>query len=134
MLETIEISRSVRGTNGRSVTWTGPIIQRLKDKVEVTDDLPGELKHTKTSLGVWRIAPELWRMQDPTGSAASFMLLDDRAFNLDTRTSKPFNFYSDDHPARLQRPSRAQRRRQVRGERDVPPHALGPLHDVGHGP
>jgi hypothetical protein len=93
MLETIEISRSVRGTNGRSVTWTGPIIQRLKDKVEVTDDLPGELKYTRKNLGVWRIAPELWRMQDPTGSAASFMLLDDRAFNLDTRTSKPFNFY-----------------------------------------
>jgi hypothetical protein len=93
MLESIELSRSVRGENGNSVTWTGPIIQRLKDKVDASVELPDGLGRARKRLGVWRIAPELWRMQDPDGKSASFMLLDHRAFGLDTRTSKPFNLY-----------------------------------------
>ncbi len=93
MLESIELSRSVRGENGASVTWTGPIIQRLKDKVDASAKLPDGLGRARKRLGVWRIAPELWRMQDPEGKSASFMLLDHRAFSLDTRTSKPFNLY-----------------------------------------
>jgi hypothetical protein len=92
-LESIEISRSVRGENGKQVTWTGPIIQRLADKVEVSAELPDGLGRSKKELGVWRIAPELWRMQDPDGKAASFMLLDDRAFSLSVNSSEPFNVY-----------------------------------------
>jgi hypothetical protein len=94
MLESIELSRSVRGENGKSVTWTGPIIQRLKDKVDASEKLPDGLNRAVTDLGVWRIAPELWRMQVPEkGKAASFMLLDDRAFSLSSRDSVPFNLY-----------------------------------------
>jgi hypothetical protein len=44
-------------------------------------------------LGLWRIAPELWRMQDADGKAASFMLLDERAFELSGLSPDPFNLY-----------------------------------------
>ena len=94
ILSNVELSRTVRAENGKgTAVWTGPIIQRLKDKVDVSADLPDGLGRANKRLGVWRIAPELWRMQDPAGPAASFMLLDERAFELSTRSSEPFNFY-----------------------------------------
>ncbi len=94
MLEHIELTRTVRDEAGTgSMTWTGPIIQRLRDRVEVSKGLPDGLDRSKAELGVWMIAPELWRMQDSRGPSASFMLLDRRAFELSSNTSEPFNLY-----------------------------------------
>ncbi len=94
MLEHIELTRTVRDESGSgSITWTGPIIQRLRDRVEVSKGLPDGLGRSKAELGVWMIAPELWRMQDARGPSASFMLLDRRAFELSSHTSEPFNLY-----------------------------------------
>ena len=95
ILENVRLKRTVRSEDGKSlVTWEGPIIQRLKDKIDVETKLPRDYGLTsRHELGLWRIAPELWRMQDPKGQSASFMLLDERAFELSGRSSDPFNLY-----------------------------------------
>ena len=95
MLENVRLKRTVRSEDGKSlVTWEGPIIQRLKDRIDVETKLPRDYGLTsRHELGLWRIAPELWRMQDADGKAASFMLLDERAFSLSGLSPDPFNLY-----------------------------------------
>ena len=94
MLEKVRLRRTVRSEDGKTTSvWEGPIIQRLRDRVEVSKGLPDGLGRSKAELGVWMIAPELWRMQDARGPSASFMLLDRRAFELSSHTSEPFNLY-----------------------------------------
>jgi hypothetical protein len=95
ILEHVRLRRTVRSEDGRSmVTWEGPIIQRLADTIDVEAELPSGYELTNRSeLGIWRIAPELWRMQDAAGPSAGFMLIDERAFELSGRSSDPFNLY-----------------------------------------
>jgi hypothetical protein len=95
MLERVRLRRTVRSEDGKTTsTWEGPIIQRLDDRIDTQRELPGGLGGvTRTTLHVWRVAPELWRMQDASGESASFMLLDERAFALSVRSSEPFNLY-----------------------------------------
>ncbi len=95
MLERVRLRRTVRSEDGKTTsTWEGPIIQRLDDRIDTQRELPGGLGGvTRTTLHVWRVAPELWRMQDAGGESASFMLLDERAFSLSVRSSEPFNLY-----------------------------------------
>ncbi len=95
MLEKVRLRRTVRSEDGKTTSvWEGPIIQRLDDRIDTQTELPGGLGGvTRTTLHVWRVAPELWRMQDAGGASASFMLLDERAFSLSVRSSEPFNLY-----------------------------------------
>jgi len=98
MLERIWMKRRVRvydELTGKvsSMTWEGPLIQRLDGSVSL-EDLPDSYGMTSRSrLGMWRIAPELWRMQDPSTNVAAFMLIDQRAFRLDGLSSDIFNLY-----------------------------------------
>ncbi len=71
-----------------TIEWEGPLVQRLEDKISITSEHSGEFRGGK--MGVWRLAPALWRMRELESGAASFMLIDQRAFLMDTDA---FNLY-----------------------------------------
>ncbi len=76
--------------------WEAPLVQRLQDTFTIStfgDDAPMVLRRARSPLHMWRINPDLWSMRTPDSGNASFMLLDERAFGLETRTSEPFNLY-----------------------------------------
>ena len=90
-LSQITLCRTVvtYGKKGRkTVEWEGPLVQRLEDKISITSEHSGEFRGGK--MGVWRLAPALWRMRELESGAASFMLIDQRAFLMDTDA---FNLY-----------------------------------------
>ncbi len=73
------------------MSFQAPIVQRLQDQIRVTSDQSGGLR--AGTYNVWRLDKNLWRLRNPKGPTASFMLLDERAFRLETRSSEPFNLY-----------------------------------------
>jgi hypothetical protein len=89
-LESIELERRIR-THGGEAIFQGPVVQRLKGTIKVSSDHAGDLR--SGTYKVWRLDPDLWRLRNPQGESASFMLIDQRAFNLETRSSEPFNLY-----------------------------------------
>ncbi len=100
-LETIELSRTyteVDQVTGKRVQrrHTAPIVHRLPDRIELTEELTrGEF--AKTTAYLWRIPDYVWQMCQPGSGVENFMLLDARAFQLDSHlaqmTSEPFNLY-----------------------------------------
>lgn len=74
--------------------WSGPIIQQLQDRLELKIEDREGLAEQQTFQS-WLIARELWDMtqSQDKGGMPSFMLLDQRAFQLDESDSTPFNLY-----------------------------------------
>jgi hypothetical protein len=87
------ITRGPRRTRVEA-EWSGPIIQRLQDKLELKIEDREGLAEQQTFQS-WLIAKELWDMtqSQDNGGMPSFMLLDQRAFQLDESDSTPFNLY-----------------------------------------
>lgn len=76
------------------VDWSGPIIQRLQDKIELKVEQREGIADQQT-LQSWLVAKELWNMTRPKkmGGMPAFMLIDQRAFLMDASDSTPFNLY-----------------------------------------
>ena len=98
VLETFILHREIRGRDekGRKidVKWSGPIIEPRKARLELTiSEREGLSEHHVFQS--WSIAKELWEMtlSEDDGGTPAFMLLDQRAFELDARSSLPFNLY-----------------------------------------
>jgi hypothetical protein len=98
LLENFVLHREVKGRDehGRKTTirWKGPIIEAKKSQIELEiEDREGLSEHHVYQS--WSIAKPLWEMTLPEdqGGTPSFMLLDERAFELDDRSSLPFNLY-----------------------------------------
>lgn len=99
-LEKMYLERSVLQlgkNNGRnSVILRAPLIQQLADEYEINDATPEMLRRSER-VHVWRMAPDLWRMCNPNSGVASYMLIDQKAFELDSslkkQNSDPFNLY-----------------------------------------
>ena len=86
-------SRDVRGSKVE-LKWSGPIIESRKSRLELTvEQREGMSEHHVFES--WSVAKELWDMTIPErdGGTPSFMLIDERAFALDDRSSLPFNLY-----------------------------------------
>jgi len=98
LLQNFFLHRQVKGRDeqGRRVElkWSGPIIETRRARLELTMDQRERLSehHVFQSFS---ISKELWEMTLPEdeGGSPSFMLLDERAFGLDDRSSLPFNIY-----------------------------------------
>lgn len=77
-----------------SVSWSGVLLQPLKEHItlRIEDRYGLSEKHTFQS---WLLASELWHMTqlEEDGGTPAFMLIDRRAFELDERSSVPFNIY-----------------------------------------
>jgi|AP45_3_1055517.scaffolds.fasta_scaffold05457_2 hypothetical protein len=98
LLETLVLHRQIKGRDekGRKIDmkWSGPLIEPRKAKLELSiEDREGMSEHH--SFRSWSIAKALWEMTLPEkdGGTPSFMLIDERAFGLDERSSLPFNLY-----------------------------------------
>jgi hypothetical protein len=95
----LKLHREVVTTQGKrvrtSVEWEGPLIQPLQDRLELRrEDQEGVGE--QQVFQSWLIARELWNMTQPSsrsGGSPAFMLLDQRAFQLDPTSSIPFNLY-----------------------------------------
>lgn len=76
------------------VDWSGPIIQRLQDKIEISVEEREGIADQQV-LEAWLVAKELWDMTRPkqSGGMPAFMLIDQRAFLMDASDSTPFNLY-----------------------------------------
>lgn len=93
LLEQIILHREVKTEEGYA-SWSGPLIQSMKDRVELRPDQREGLSLHYT-FKAWSIAKVLWDMVTPkeSGGTPSYMSLDERAFRLDDRSSVPFNIY-----------------------------------------
>ncbi len=98
LLQNFLLHREVKGRDeqGRRVElkWSGPIIEARRAKLELKmDQREGMSDHHVFQS--FSISKELWEMTLPEdeGGSPSFMLLDERAFALDDRSSLPFNIY-----------------------------------------
>ena len=98
LLQNFFLHREVKGRDeqGRKIElkWSGPIIEARRAKLELSIDKREGMSdhHVFQSFS---ISKELWEMTLPEdeGGSPSFMLLDERAFALDDRSSLPFNIY-----------------------------------------
>ncbi len=97
LLERIILHREVRTTQGgtkTTVNWRGPILEARKGQIDIRvehrEGMSG--RHTYHS---WSIAKELWNMviSEDEGGTPAFMVIDQRAFQLSTKSSRPFNIY-----------------------------------------
>ncbi len=98
ILETIILHREVRGrdNSGKKVTmtWSGPLLEARKGELKLKmEDREGMSEQHRYQS--WSIARELWEMVEPEmgGGTPAFMILDQRAFQLSDRSSRPFNIY-----------------------------------------
>ena len=98
VLETIILHREVRGrdASGRTadIAWSGPLIEARKAELTLrVEHREGMSEHH--TFQSWSIARELWEMVLPEtdGGTPAFMVIDQRAFQLSERTSRPFNLY-----------------------------------------
>ena len=98
LLEALVLHRQIKGRDekGRKIDmkWSGPLIEPRKAKLELSiEDREGMSEHH--TFRSWSISKGLWEMTLPEkdGGTPSFMLIDERAFNLDDRSSLPFNLY-----------------------------------------
>jgi len=93
LLEQIILHREIKTEEGYA-SWSGPLIQSMKDRVELRPDQREGLSLHYT-FKAWSIAKVLWDMVTPkeSGGTPSYMSLDERAFRLDDRSSIPFNIY-----------------------------------------
>lgn len=98
ILETIILHREIRSrdASGKKVTmtWSGPLIEARKGELKLRiEDREGMSEQHRYQS--WSIARELWEMVEPEigGGAPAFMILDQRAFQLSDRSSRPFNIY-----------------------------------------
>jgi hypothetical protein len=82
------------GRKKKKLQWSGPIIQKLKDRIEVREE-DREGVSSQQVFQEWLVAVELWELVQPSDPDHSplFMLIDRRAFRLDASDSNPFNFY-----------------------------------------
>jgi hypothetical protein len=82
------------GRKKKTVQWSGPIIQKLKDKIDVNEE-DQEGVTSQQTFQEWLVAVELWDVIQPSDPVHSpmFMLIDRRAFRLDASDSNPFNLY-----------------------------------------
>lgn len=95
----LRLHREVVTTQGKkirtTVQWEGPLIQPLQDRLEIKrEDQEGVGE--QQVFQSWLIAKELWNMTQPSskvGGTPAFMLLDQRAFQMDPTSSVPFNLY-----------------------------------------
>ena len=89
-----EILTKQGGNQRKSVSWSGVLLQPLKEQItlQIEDRYGLSEKHTFQS---WLLASELWHMTqlEEDGGTPAFMLIDRRAFELDERSSVPFNIY-----------------------------------------
>ena len=98
LLQNFLLHREVKGRDDKGrrveIKWSGPIIEARRAKLELTTDQREGMSdhHLFQSFS---ISKELWEMTLPEdqGGSPSFMLLDERAFALDDRSSLPFNIY-----------------------------------------
>ena len=97
LLERIILHREVRTTQGgtkTTINWRGPILEARKGQIDIRvehrEGMSG--RHTYHS---WSIAKELWNMviSEDDGGTPAFMVIDQRAFQLSTKSSRPFNIY-----------------------------------------
>ena len=93
LFETIILHRQVRTSEGR-IEWSGPIIEHHASEITLDAGDRDGLSE-RNVFHSWSIAKELWDMVTPAsqGGAPSFMLLDERAFELDASSSVSFNLY-----------------------------------------
>lgn len=82
------------GRKKKKVQWSGPIIQKLQDKIEVREE-DQEGVTSQQTFQEWLVAVELWELVQPSDpdNSPMFMLIDQRAFRLDASDSSPFNLY-----------------------------------------
>lgn len=82
------------GRKKKKVQWSGPIIQKLQDKIEIREE-DKEGVTSQQTFQEWLVAVELWELVQPSDPDNSplFMLIDQRAFRLDASDSSPFNLY-----------------------------------------
>lgn len=98
VLERITLHREIveRDKSGarRVGTWRGPLLAAGADEIELTTFEREGLSHQHT-LSSWSIAKSLWDMVlfEDEGGTPAFMSLDFRVFELDERSSIPFNLY-----------------------------------------
>ena len=82
------------GKTYKKVAWRGPLIEQRREELSVEiGNAEGITAHS--TFEAWQIASSLWKMITPRfeGGTPSFMLLDERAFSLDKKSSIPFNLY-----------------------------------------
>lgn len=82
------------GKTYKKVAWRGPLIEQRREELSVEiGTSEGITAHS--TFEAWQIASALWKMITPRfeGGTPSFMLLDERAFSLDKKSSIPFNLY-----------------------------------------
>lgn len=82
------------GKTYKKVAWRGPLIEQRREEMSVEiGTAEGITAHS--TFEAWQIASSLWKMITPRfeGGTPSFMLLDERAFSLDRKSSIPFNLY-----------------------------------------
>lgn len=82
------------GKTYKKVAWRGPLIEQRREELSVEiGTAEGITAHS--TFEAWQIASSLWKMITPRfeGGTPSFMLLDERAFSLDKKSSIPFNLY-----------------------------------------
>lgn len=97
LLTKIILHREVRGHRDKTkarLKWRGPLLEMRASEIDLElEDREGITSHS--TFKSWSIAKALWLMVVPSeeGGAPSFMSLDERAFYLDSSSSKPFNLY-----------------------------------------
>ncbi len=98
LLQNFILHRKAKGRdeNGRKVDieWCGPIIESRRARITLTVEEREGLS-ARHNFHSWSIAEELWNMTllEEEGGTPSFTIIDQRAFELDARTSGPFNIY-----------------------------------------
>lgn len=98
LLENFILHRKAKGRDekGRKVDveWCGPIIEARRARITLTVEEREGLS-ARHNFHSWSIAEELWNMTllEEEGGTPSFTIIDQRAFELDARTSAPFNIY-----------------------------------------
>ena len=98
LLSELKLHRAASGFDDRGnkirIKYKGPLIELRQAQLELEiEDREGiSERHT---FQAWSIDDTLWKMTlyEEDGGAPAFMLLDDRAFKLDDRSSVAFNLY-----------------------------------------
>ena len=98
LMENLILHRKAKGRDdkGRKVDieWCGPIIEARRARITLTVQEREGLS-ARHNFRSWSIAEELWNMTllEEEGGTPAFTIIDQRAFELDARSSAPFNIY-----------------------------------------
>ncbi|MEM1349092.1 MAG: hypothetical protein AAGI01_11085 [Myxococcota bacterium] len=108
-LQTMWLEREVYATppvhsrkKARTRTFhRSPLLHKLPDQILLAEEVEGSWEVIKgkrrNTLSLFKLSEPLWQMANPDSSTSSFMLIDQRAFELDTSllqlSSEPFNLY-----------------------------------------